>query len=100
MTTCGLAMTRDKVPPSVSRSWACARTPPVNAGELVITSTGLPFSGDANAGRDAQSIAFFNTPGMPKLYSGEHITTPSLESTAALNSRTASGRPGPSRSWL
>jgi hypothetical protein len=34
-------------------------------GNVVMINAGLPFSGEENPRREAQSIAFFSTPGMP-----------------------------------
>src|SRR5207245_2744889 len=44
-------------------------------------------------GREPQSIAVVSTPGMPSLYSGVAMMTPSAARIAALNSTTAGGSP-------
>jgi hypothetical protein len=43
--------------------------------------------------RDTQSIAFFNTPGIDPLYSGDTITNASAASSRERNSCAPSGRP-------
>ena len=43
--------------------------------------------------RDSQSVAFFSTPGIEKLYSGQAITMPSAARIRASRSRTACGLP-------
>jgi hypothetical protein len=47
--------------------------------------------------RETQSIAFFRTPGIDQLYSGEQIRTPSAARIAAASSLTGAGNP--SLSW-
>ena len=61
-------------------------------------ATGLPASGDASAGREAQSTAFLSTPGIPWLYSGVAIRSASAERIASLKAATASGSPAASTS--
>src|SRR5215211_6536767 len=57
--------------------------------------------GMSPAGRDAQSIVFFRKPGMPQLYSGVAISSPSAACSAALSGPTSAGGPSPSTmSWL
>jgi hypothetical protein len=63
-----------------------------------MTATGLPVSGEASGGRDAQSIAFLSTPGTPRLYSGVAIRTASASRIACLKRTTASGSPAASTS--
>ena len=46
-------------------------------------ATGLYAITEVKAGRDAQSSAFFKTPGMLWLNSGAHSTSPSLSAIAA-----------------
>src|SRR3989442_5834789 len=65
-----------------------------------IKATGFPVSGAAPGGREPQSIAVVSTPGMPSLYSGVAIITPSAARIAALNSTTAAGAPPPPASGL
>ena len=45
------------------------------------------------AGRESQSMAFLNTPGIELLYSGVTSSTPSAAAIRSLSVRTASGRP-------
>ncbi len=61
-------------------------------------ATGLRFSGEANGGREAQSIAFLSTPGMPRLYSGVAIRSASAARIASLSAATAWGSPAASTS--
>ena len=63
-------------------------------------STGLLRKHDANAGRDAQSSAFFRTPGIPWLYSGVANTTPSLSRTSTRISAIEASAGSQSRSSL
>lgn len=63
-------------------------------------ATGLCARTEAKAGREAQSSAFFSTPGMLWLNSGAHSTSPSAVAIAVSSSLTAAGRFSPSRSWL
>jgi len=49
-------------------------------------------------GRDSQSIAFLNTPGMPLLYSGVTSNTPSAATMACFNCVTVAGSPWASTS--
>jgi hypothetical protein len=51
----------------------------------------LFWNGFVACGRDAQSSAFFNAPGIEELYSGVAIRTASAEATAARNAATAGG---------
>ena len=55
---------------------------------------------EVKAGREAQSIAFFSTPGMLWLNSGAHSTSPSAASMSASICLTVGGRLSPSKSWL
>ena len=63
-------------------------------------ATGFPRSGERPGNRDAQSIAVVSIPGMPLLYSGVAIKTPSAFQMAALNSATTGGSPAASTSAL
>ena len=65
-----------------------------------MVSTGLPASGERSAGRDSQSMAFFITPDMPLLYSGETATNPSHSATAWRNSETLARLPRRLSSWI
>src|ERR1700721_4720142 len=62
--------------------------------------TGLSLKQDAKTGRDSQSRAFFNTPGMPWLYSGVEIRTPSQDEINRLSAFTAETPVAVSRSSL
>src|ERR1700733_4501368 len=83
-----------------SRSWYCARTPPVKAFEALMMEIGFSLKQDAEDGRDSQSRAFFNTPGMPWLYSGVEIRTPSQDEINRLSAFTAETPVAVSRSSL
>ena len=50
---------------SVWRSASCMRMVPPIPWLAPRIAAGLPFSGDSPGGRDAQSMAFFRTPGTP-----------------------------------
>ena len=82
------------------RSWLCPRAVPVIPVEAPISPTGLPSSGASRGGREAQSTAFFITPGTPWLYSGVTISTPSAALIACLNPITPGGSPAASTSPL
>lgn len=47
------------------RRASCERAVPVRPGEAPSRAVGFPASTDPDGGRDAQSIAFFKTPGTP-----------------------------------
>ncbi|MNG24454.1 hypothetical protein D3C84_1091800 [compost metagenome] len=68
-----------------------ARAPPMKSGELVNVRVGLFVSGDVRAGLDNQSKAFFITPEIPWLYSGEASIAPSTRLTASRNATTGAG---------
>ena len=53
-------------------------------------ATGLYAITEVKAGRDAQSSAFFRTPGMLWLNSGAQSTSPSLSAIAEINAFTGS----------
>jgi hypothetical protein len=55
------------------------------------TATGLLRSGLDFGGRETQSSAFFNTPGIDALYSGVANSTASASAIAAFSSVTAAG---------
>ena len=61
-------------------------------------ATGLYAITEVKAGREAQSSAFFRTPGMLWLNSGAHSTSPSLSAIAEISAFTGSGRFSPSKS--
>jgi hypothetical protein len=51
--------------------------------------TGLPLKQDSKTGRESQSRAFLRTPGIPWLYSGVTISTPSASAIVFFNFATA-----------
>jgi len=61
-------------------------------------ATGLYAITEVKAGREAQSSAFFKTPGMLWLNSGAQSTIPSLLAIAASSALTGAGRFSPSKS--
>ena len=63
----------------------CAVPPCAFAAPMI--AIGLPFHAESPTGRLAQSIAFFRTPLIEKLYSGLAINRPSA---AAISARSAS----------
>ena len=84
--------------PSTLRSSAWAQTAPNMPVEAPITAAGLPLRALLPAGREAQSRAFFSSPGIERLYSGVAIRTASASRTAARSSATAAGVPSVSTS--
>ncbi|MNC89721.1 hypothetical protein D3C83_56990 [compost metagenome] len=62
--------------------------------------TGFPPNTRAlsSGGRDSQSIAFLNTPGMELLYSGVTSSSPSAAATLSFSNFTAAGAPAASTS--
>ena len=56
-----------------------------------MTATGLFRSGLVATGRETQSIAFFNEPGMDELYSGVEKRTASASRIALRKAATANG---------
>lgn len=63
------------------RNASCARmVPPTPPAHMI--ASGLPASGESLSGHDAQSIAFFSTPGIEPLYSGVSISNASAAFTA------------------
>ena len=60
-------------------------------GETLTTPAGLRLQELLPYGRDATSIAFFSTPGTPRLYSGVTNSTASNDSIFCLKSRTTCG---------
>ena len=61
-------------------------------------ATGLYAITEVKAGREAQSSAFFRTPGMLWLNSGAQSTSPSLSVIAESSALTGAGRFSPSKS--
>ena len=72
-------------------SSACAQTAPKLPVLAPITATGLFWSTVLARGREAQSIAFFSTPGMEALYSGVAISRASADAIARQRSATGAG---------
>src|ERR1700681_1575768 len=68
------------------------RLPPAMDGEAESSSPCLSLKGCGSI-RETQSIAFFRTPGMEALYSGEEITSASQLSRRRLTSRAPPGGP-------
>src|SRR2546421_2762088 len=54
----------------ICRRCNCARAVPMAPVDAPMIAAGLPFQALPPWGREAQSIAFFNTPDMDQLYSG------------------------------
>ena len=77
---------------------AWAQTAPNIPVEAPIAAAGLPLRALWPAGREAQSSAFFSTPGIEWLYSGVATRTASAPRIASRSSRTAAGVPSSSRS--
>ena len=75
------------------RSAWLAPTAPRDPGEALITAAGLPLQTFLSMGREPTSTAFFRTPGIEKLYSGEAMSTPSAARMASRKSATAFGKP-------
>ena len=71
---------------------ACAQTAPNSPVLAPSTAAGLPTSGDAPAGRETQSNAFFSCPGIEPLYSGVAIRTASAPAIAPRSRATAGGQ--------
>src|SRR5262249_4032923 len=96
--TSGCSITFARENSTAARRCSCARAVPPRPVEAPMIATGLPVSGDASAGREAQSIAFLSTPGTPRLYSGVAIRTASASRIASLRATTESGSPAVSTS--
>lgn len=71
---------------------------PMAPMEAPTSPLGLPANEFVPHGREAQSIAFFNAPGMERLYSGEMNSSPSEASMALLSSLPTAGNLRHSRS--
>ena len=63
-------------------------------------ATGFPVRTEARAGREAQSMAFFSTPGTQWLYSGVAMSSASASRMARLKAATDGGSPCASTSAL
>jgi hypothetical protein len=64
---------------------------PILPGEAPITADGLCANKFGPRGRLAQSMAFFRTPGTPRLYSGVAKSSASTAAIASLSARPAAG---------
>ena len=84
--------------PSTLRTSACAQTAPNRPVEAPTTATGLPRRALSGNGREAQSSAFFSTPGIDPLNSGVEMSTPSASAIASRRRATGSGAGSTSRS--
>src|SRR3546814_10292880 len=75
---------------STDNQASCARIVPNPPGEAPMTATGLAAKtrGMSAGGREAQSIAFLNTPGILLLYSGVASSSPSALAIASFRSAT------------
>lgn len=76
---------------STLRRSDCAQTAANGPVLAPITATGLPRRELLGNGRDAQSSAFFNAPGIDPLYSGVAIRIASASAIARRNDATAEG---------
>src|SRR3954447_15204216 len=91
-TASSTSVTRAPAAASTLRSSACAQTAPNIPVLAPITATGLLRSGFDTSGREAQSTAFFSTPGIDELYSGVANRTASASAIARLRATTGAGR--------
>src|SRR5215210_781110 len=91
--------TRAPIAASTFRSSAWAQTAPNAPVDAPHTATGRKRSGFVISGREAQSSAFFRTPGIEELYSGVAIRTPSAAESASRSLATALGGGSTSSSW-
>ena len=64
---------------------------PILPGDVPMTAEGLRANEFLPYGRLAQSIAFFNAPGIDRLYSGVTNSTPSTAAIASLNAFATGG---------
>ena len=64
---------------------------PIWPMEAPITAAGMWSNEFCPHGRDAQSIAFFNAPGIERLYSGVTKSTASTAAIDALSARASGG---------
>jgi hypothetical protein len=73
------------------RRCCCATAVPILPGDVPMTADGLRANEFLPYGRHAQSIAFFNAPGMDRLYSGVTNNTASTAAIAFLNAVATGG---------
>src|SRR4030095_9714606 len=78
--------------PSTLRSCCCAIAVPIAPGDVPMTADGLRVNEFCPYGRLAQSIAFFNPPGIERLYSGVTNSTASHSEIACLNDFATAGK--------
>ena len=76
---------------STPRSCCWATAVPIEPGEVPITPDGLRAKEFCPQGRLAQSMAFYNAPGIERLYSGVTNRTASTSAIACLNARATGG---------
>src|SRR6185295_8388951 len=81
------------------RRCCCPIAVPILPGDVPMTAEGLRANEFLPYGRLAQSIAFFNAPGIERLYSGVTNSTASTEAIASLNVRATGGSHGRSRGY-
>src|SRR6476659_1879646 len=74
------------------RKCCCATAVPIFPGEVPITPEGLRAKAFFPYGRLAQSMAFFNAPGIERLYSGVTKRTASTAAMASLKARALGGK--------
>jgi hypothetical protein len=77
--------------PSTLRKLCCAIAVPIAPGDAPMTVEGLFLNEFVPYGRLAQSIAFFNPPGIDRLYSGVTNNTASTDLSASLNALPTGG---------
>ena len=73
------------------RRCCCATAVLILPGDVPMTADGLRANEFLPYGRLAQSIAFFNAPGMDRLYSGVTNNTASTAAIASLNAVATGG---------
>jgi hypothetical protein len=73
------------------RRCCCATAVPIFPGDVPITADGFRVNAFLPSGRLAQSMAFFNAPGIERLYSGVTNRTASTAAIAFLNSVATGG---------
>lgn len=76
---------------STPRRLCCATAVPICPIDAPITAAGMWSNEFCPHGREAQSIAFFNAPGMDRLYSGVTNRTASDAARASLSARASGG---------
>src|SRR3954467_12127266 len=74
------------------RRCCCATAVPILPGDVPIIADGFLVNALVPYGRLAQSIAFFNAPGIDRLYSGVTNNTASTSAMACLNAVATAGK--------